>query len=129
MSKHTPAPWAIYEDGLLDAGKRTIHHRGIASSSVERGAFTKIARMDNADDGEGLANARLVAAAPDLLEALSMVEWANYTTCDNDCVRWHRENKKDCAGYHCPCCENGSRRGHSEDCYLNTAIKKAVGDG
>lgn len=53
MSKHTPGPWARYGSII----------RSIACND------RKIADVRVIDD-EGQANARLMAAAPDLLEAL-----------------------------------------------------------
>lgn len=55
MSNHTPGPWMIRAERY-----RYIHvyaHGG------------GIAHLDTVD-GEGMANARLIAAAPDLLEVL-----------------------------------------------------------
>lgn len=55
MTKHTPGSWAIGEDGDVYA---------------DRGAAC-VARIVGAPDGitEAQANARLISAAPDLLEA------------------------------------------------------------
>lgn len=60
---HTPGPWyftASSEKGFVHGGK---DHRVIVPHSVERNP-----------DQEHLANARLIAAAPDLLQALQRVE-------------------------------------------------------
>ena len=64
MSKHTPGPWYIYEDG--------------DSPGIEASACSIVVFGLEEDDGgvggrtteEAKANARLIAAAPDLLEAL-----------------------------------------------------------
>lgn len=63
MSKHTPGPWFHYDDT-----PRRIHGHEIAATgkTVARIYCTK------GDEAEDAANARLIAAAPDLLEAL---EW------------------------------------------------------
>lgn len=53
MSKHTPGPWTQYEGEVRAAG------HGLISRSYY-----------GSPDGPGAANARLIAAAPDLLEAL-----------------------------------------------------------
>lgn len=51
--KHTPGPWALTEDGL-----------GI------KAGFNFVSVMTNRWKGESKANAHLIAAAPELLEAL-----------------------------------------------------------
>lgn len=63
MSKHTPGPWA-----MPDSGKGRISKVG-----ANGGWDGLIATADCGDyarsKSEGLANARLIAAAPELLEA------------------------------------------------------------
>lgn len=65
MSKHTPGPWKVSSGdslGIVDANGEYV------SNAV--GNF-----KDNLD--EMLANARLISAAPDMLEALKLhAEWA-----------------------------------------------------
>lgn len=56
MTKHTKGPWHI----------RAERYRFIHVTASGGG----IAHLDTID-GEGMANARLIAAAPDLLEALT----------------------------------------------------------
>jgi hypothetical protein len=60
--KHTPGPWSIWRDFnvIADKGTRAIANCGGFSNS----------RNAEADHEENVANARLIAAAPDLLEAL-----------------------------------------------------------
>ncbi len=53
--KHTHGPWTAHDDGLVTAGPRSLHI-----------AQTAIVGMGHAS----AANARLIAAAPDLLLAL-----------------------------------------------------------
>ncbi|CAB4122389.1 hypothetical protein UFOVP37_8 [uncultured Caudovirales phage] len=64
MSKHTPGPWA-----MPDSGQGRISKVG-----ANGGWDGLIATADCGDyarsRSEGLANARLIAAAPELLEAL-----------------------------------------------------------
>ena len=55
MSTHTPGPWHV------------------ANGCQIRGAKDQIAKAWMMRNGEGLANARLIAAAPELLAALEMV--------------------------------------------------------
>ena len=64
MSKHTPGPWRI------DRGSKTGTARGISASARNIVNFNGLAKpMSN----ETEANARLIAAAPDLLDALRYV--------------------------------------------------------
>lgn len=81
MSKHTPGPWA-----MPDSGKGRISKVG-----ANGGWDGLIATADCGDyarsKSEGLANARLIAAAPDLLEALqnlSIVMQELHDHWDND---------------------------------------------
>ena len=63
MSKHTPGPWAqaMYSPADVVTGEDKI----IATA---RGGLNGITR------DEAVANARLIAAAPDLLEALKLAD-------------------------------------------------------
>ena len=58
--KHTPGPWAVYES----MGAETVIGRIGVKAEVD------IAHCNNCDTSEARANARLIAAAPDLLFAL-----------------------------------------------------------
>lgn len=55
MTNHTPGPWAANPDGLIHAGKNRLHIAQAATIGMGHAAA---------------ANARLMAAAPDLLAAL-----------------------------------------------------------
>ncbi len=57
MSKHTPGPW-----------QWTQHFD--PTISIYKDGFGQIARLYDSSAGTGKANARLIAAAPDLLAAL-----------------------------------------------------------
>jgi hypothetical protein len=59
MSKHTPGPWHV------DAGDYKYH---IYYSREQSDHY--FVEVDGDDDDEAKANARLIAAAPDLLAAL-----------------------------------------------------------
>ncbi len=66
MSKHTPAPW--HADGEhIYAGD----HLQIATVELYRGQLTE------AQEQEDTANAHLLAAAPDLLDALEIIAAGN----------------------------------------------------
>lgn len=65
-TKHTPGPWSLRHGGRHD-GDRLVTSGG-----------SDICRMDGGpnDDSETLANARLIAAAPELLDALrNLLDW------------------------------------------------------
>ena len=59
MSKHTPGPWRIEgtNSGLFIAGAKPGY----------------LAEMRDCGSGDVAANARLIAAAPDLLDALALL--------------------------------------------------------
>jgi len=67
MTNHTPGPWVIRkakENGACS----------VVSESKDLAGFTFIAALTPSDE----ANARLIAAAPELLESLrELVEWSD----------------------------------------------------
>lgn len=66
MTKHTPGPWLFDEEsGAITTHKRIA--KGIARIVTVRLGWAE------PFESEQIANARLIAAAPDLLEALCMV--------------------------------------------------------
>jgi len=75
MSKHTPGPWRIKWGENIFGGERLVANAG----SHQQNFDTEKAAAENK------ANARLIAAAPDLLEALKAVVtedgkgWTNLT--------------------------------------------------
>lgn len=74
MSTHTPGPWENHGRTVY-AGK-SIVSLAVAEYDAERGPQYNLADHLKSDD-EGLANARLIAAAPELLEACEAVlKWA-----------------------------------------------------
>ena len=63
MNKHTPGPWSFYDDS--NDGK---------TNRIEIVAIGKtVARIYHSVPDKDLPNARLIAAAPDLLESLAFV--------------------------------------------------------
>lgn len=70
MSKHTPGPWRVYEGG--SEGPRILPNTGDKKEDLKY-----IARVDGRDFPTDLANAKLIAAAPDLLAALKAQESRN----------------------------------------------------
>ena len=72
MTKHTPAPWSL--------GDSDLHCSNLSVHGIHENAHSTIARMVSSEHGmdpvEIYANARLIAAAPELLNAL----WAMVTS-------------------------------------------------
>lgn len=69
MSAHTPGPWEIEPLEVFGRGDRegTAH---IVLWDEDREGYTFVARALSFDDEESVANARLIAAAPQLPMAL-----------------------------------------------------------
>lgn len=69
---HTPGPWLVYNEAARFPG---IDGRN--SSVVVYGTDNELEGVKGRTHAEALANARLIAAAPELLEALEyLVEWS-----------------------------------------------------
>lgn len=70
--KHTPGPWDVFEGTVC-----------IYTTTLEKGAGVAMAGMAARTPEEQQANARLIAAAPELLEAVELLlfssEWADET--------------------------------------------------
>jgi len=65
-SKYTKGPWRLC---AIENG-----HRGISSDDGKWWSFAKVAvETCNVSDGVGIANANLIVAAPELLEALEQL--------------------------------------------------------
>jgi hypothetical protein len=65
MSKHTPGPWRS-EEWSIHSGEIGINFLTVAKCSEVSGIWKKV----YIDHDEVTANARLIAAAPELLEAI-----------------------------------------------------------
>ena len=61
MNKHTPEPWKVYSDGTKTFVASSSAGRVVAVGLYDESADTPIEEVD--------ANARLIAAAPELLSA------------------------------------------------------------
>jgi hypothetical protein len=70
MSKHTQAPWLISDDGEGRWNDSTLRSVRIANPEGSAIADTYVNCLVSTDE-ECRANARLIAAAPDLLRELS----------------------------------------------------------
>lgn len=81
MTKHTPGPWKADPIYLGDSPKICAHRlfggeRGGSFATIENKTVTGL-RLPNT---EAAANARLIAAAPELLEALKGLVGAHLAT-------------------------------------------------
>ena len=68
MSKHTPGPWAV--NRLITSGNQSL---GFHITAPRDGSVSPVCVGEDTGYGEIDANARLIAAAPDLLEALKVI--------------------------------------------------------
>ena len=73
MSKHTPGPWAVREHWSDDGAFEVYPTRGGAPSYGQWSALAEVPEYGKEDSPEAEANAHLIAAAPDLLEALQEI--------------------------------------------------------
>lgn len=101
MNKHTPGPWIFSGRDIL-----SLHARAKASGPL-------VAIVDDNDDRVTEADARLIAAAPDMLEAIENCLWVF-------------------GDGRCPACDAwaGDGEQHDETCpavYLLEAVAKAKG--
>lgn len=67
-SKHTPGPWAIKPHGVVVGGQFHTYTNGSAQSQLAMATILHNSDSPNANE-ERDANARLIAAAPELAEA------------------------------------------------------------
>ncbi len=75
MSKHTPGPWAVHEHGHANGEQwLSVLHGAwdITHNYASRPGVVADAAHSAMSDATNLANARLIAAAPDLFYALKM---------------------------------------------------------
>lgn len=66
-TKHTPGPWKVGEENEFEAYE-------FVSITTESGVQIGDVSSDGCVDDETHANARLIAAAPDMLAALKQIE-------------------------------------------------------
>lgn len=72
-TKHTPGPWILGKHGVIKAGVVRQYTNGESQDQIAMACG-----LDHDNMGSQEANARLIAAAPDLLEALIELEAAQY---------------------------------------------------
>ena len=84
MSKHTPGPWRLNENNNWKTNpfSVTVRKFGVHSTTI-----ANIPTRMTVPPQEQQANARLIAAAPDLLEALQTLPQGPLYT-DEDWTRW-----------------------------------------
>lgn len=71
MSKHTPGPWSVTW-GTAQGGEG---HHIMDSTGIDNGlSIVAVVGFHDDSEGETKANARLIAAAPDLLYIASWIE-------------------------------------------------------
>jgi hypothetical protein len=103
MSKHTPGPWEVNRgDGLFVAREDT-------ESDLD--AIAKIYYQG----GEELANARLIAAAPDGYELWEKHRWERLRAFSGELY------------YICPECRGSKEDGCANDCALDAYFKNVEG--
>lgn len=66
MNEHTPGPWYLYDGLYPDKKTRCVEIRHVETQKTE----TLIAKPYNFTSPVGMANARLMAAAPEMADAL-----------------------------------------------------------
>jgi hypothetical protein len=81
--KHTPGPWAA-KKGVGWYVVRIAHSQDDNFAIAVGSNKTSLVDAPTGDDAEAEANARLIAAAPDLLEALEMLSWLEQFCDDGD---------------------------------------------
>jgi len=114
-SQYTPGPWHVDGTPGYEALEVVARGRRVARALYGHGS----------EDNEADANARLIAAAPDLLAALEAVEWAR--TCE---TATHPVTGEIAYIYPtiCPWCKARMQMGHYDDCQRQAAIAKARGE-
>lgn len=96
MSKHTPGPWAVNDETwVVCSGDYFIADCEVSHFMAQN---------------EREANARLIAAAPEMMAVLKSVEWVP----SDD-------------GLECPLCWCKKGSGHQDDCPLSSVLAKAEG--
>ena len=88
-SKHTPGPW-VAEDRVYDGTGAAViaSYDEFTITMPSRGMVVYVTRPVGVSNAETVANARLCAAAPDLLEALkAVVKVADRKTVEFDLAR------------------------------------------
>jgi hypothetical protein len=119
--KHTPGPWEVKNstDVFTKLGAKNRHDIEAACNDGWQIADCSVGVTFDRDDqertlkpSEQKANARLIAAAPALLEALEAVEFVYISP----------------LGTFCPECRERKKDGHKDDCLIGNALKMVRGE-
>lgn len=86
MNEHTPGPWSL-ENNIAYGWKTNPYSITVRKRGVHCVAVANIPAKKTITREEALANARLIAAAPDLLEALMTLPQSPTNT-DDDWWKW-----------------------------------------
>jgi hypothetical protein len=83
-ARHTPGPWAVFHDHPNPETARSLGHIRPAdgTSGAWKWGFTEIADCFGCEHPEQAANARLIASAPKLYDALQL------------CVTWYAKRSE-----------------------------------
>jgi hypothetical protein len=108
QAKPTPGPWQarLVHTQMDDAGSTV----GTVGPRHPDGRQWMV--FSDAPHGDTEADARLMAAAPQMLDALERLQWGA------DPGGWSK----------CPVCANGESSGHTDGCRLAAALRAARGD-
>lgn len=74
MSSHTPGPWGIlkraFPESTVPSAMGVIHGPGTEGQPASSHWVADVGLLHDGDDSGSMANAKLIAAAPELLDAL-----------------------------------------------------------
>lgn len=114
MSKHTPGPWHIQDRGDTGNGPAAV---GIICGPAHSSDWVAdVGLLHDGAGGGSMANAHLIAAAPDLLEA-----------CRELVELWDANNPDDPCACMAQAPDDITAPGPCELCYARAAIAKAEG--
>lgn len=130
MSKHTPGPWEVSHGGHGSPHGFVIDEYYVLNRTVADDVAIAADIVDPATQMPSEANARLIAAAPDLLEACQMfAEWLRREDAGSEGHPWAGKRGT-------PDCEAAWRKWYDENLRLcglaqelaRAAIAKATGE-
>ena len=83
MTKHTPGPWQIGYDYDGSISVDSVNPVRINLTTAGTVVIADICEHKDAEHFSSEANARLIAAAPEMLEALQLCRWHMYEHASN----------------------------------------------
>jgi len=109
QAKHTPGPWTLrLAHSIIDPGDIGIHAPKARTANIHAECFAEFWKKGDIRNDECLANAHLIAAAPDLLAAL------------RDLVDTAESMETYLANDRCMGCQTGDSK-HANDCTMEAA--------